>query len=70
MGVCPRLKFYNITLIICLGYDFILIVHLSFYAIQLLSPGFYKIVITSVHLSSVRYGSSLTIGRNSTKSGV
>ena len=37
MGVCPRLEFYNIMFINCLGYDFyILMVHLSFYAIPLL----------------------------------
>ena len=36
MGVCPRLKFDNITLINCLGIIFIFMVHLSSYAIPLL----------------------------------
>ena len=36
MGVCPRLEFDDIMLINCLGYDFYIIVHLSFNAIPLL----------------------------------
>ena len=36
MGVCPRLEFDNIMFIICLGYVFYILVHLSFYAIPLL----------------------------------
>ena len=36
MGVCPRLEFDNIMFSNCLGYDFIFMVHLSFYAIPLL----------------------------------
>ena len=36
MGVCPRLEFDNIMFINCLGYDFLFMVHLSFYAIPLL----------------------------------
>ena len=35
MGVCPRLDFGNIILFNCLGYNFIFMVHLSFYAIPL-----------------------------------
>ena len=35
-GVCPRLEFDNIMFINCLGYDFYIKVHLSFYAISLL----------------------------------
>ena len=36
MGVCPRLEFYYIMFINCLGMTFILMVHLSFYAMPLL----------------------------------
>ena len=36
MGVCPRLNFENIMLFICLGYNLIFMVCLSFHAIQLL----------------------------------
>ena len=36
MGVCPRLEFDNIMLIIAWGMTFIFMVHLSFYAIPLL----------------------------------
>ena len=36
MGVCPRLEFNNIMLFNCLGYDFIFMVLLSFYATPLL----------------------------------
>ena len=36
MGVYPRFEFDNIMFIYCLGYDFIFMVHLSFYAISLL----------------------------------
>ena len=36
MGVCPRLDFKNIMLCICLGYNLIFMVRLSFYAIPLL----------------------------------
>ena len=36
MGVCPRLEFDNIMLLIVLGMTFIFMVHLSFYAIPLL----------------------------------
>ena len=36
MGVCPRLEFENVMFINCLGYDFIFMVHLSFYVIPLL----------------------------------
>ena len=36
MGVCPRLEFDNIICIKCLGMTFILMLHLSFYAISLL----------------------------------
>ena len=36
MGVCPRLEFDNIMFSNCLGYDFIFMVHLRFYAIPLL----------------------------------
>ena len=35
MGVCPRLEFDNIMIFNCLGYDFLFMVHLSFYAIPL-----------------------------------
>ena len=34
--VCPRLEFDNIMFLYCLGYDFLFMVHLSFYAIPLL----------------------------------
>ena len=33
--VCPRLEFDNIMFINCLGYAFIFMVHLSFYAVPL-----------------------------------
>ena len=36
MGVCPRLEFDNIMLLIVWGMTFIFMVHLSFYAIPLL----------------------------------
>ena len=36
IGVCPRLEFDNITLLIVWGMTFIFMVHLSFYAIPLL----------------------------------
>ena len=36
MGVCPRLDFANIILFNCLGYNFNILVRLSFYAIPLL----------------------------------
>ena len=36
MGVCPCLDFKNIMLFNCLGYNFNIKVHLSFYAIPLL----------------------------------
>ena len=36
MGVCPRLEFDNIMLLIVWGMTFISMVHLSFYAIPLL----------------------------------
>ena len=36
MRVCQRLKFDNITLIICLVYDFYMYGAFEFYAIQLL----------------------------------
>ena len=36
MGVCPRLEFDNIMLLIDLGMTYIFMVHLSFYAIPLL----------------------------------
>ena len=36
MGVCPRLKFDNNMFVNCLGYTFIFMVHLSFYAFPLL----------------------------------
>ena len=36
MGVCPRLEFDNIMFINCQAYDFISMLHLSFYAIPLL----------------------------------
>ena len=36
MGVCPRLEFDNIMFSNCLGYDFYIMVHLSFYANPLL----------------------------------
>ena len=36
IGVCPRLEFYNIMFINCLGMTFIFKAQLSFYAIPLL----------------------------------
>ena len=48
MGVCPRLDFGNIILFNCLGYNFIFMVHLSFYAIPLLIY-YVKIDITIIH---------------------
>ena len=36
IGVCPRLEFEIIILFNCLGYGFIFMVHLRFYAIPLL----------------------------------
>ena len=36
MGDCLRLEFDNIMLFNCLGYNFIFMVHFSFYAIPLL----------------------------------
>ena len=39
MGVCPRLEFDKLCLLIDLGMTFIFMVHLSFYAIPLLIYG-------------------------------
>ena len=36
IGACPRLEFDNFSLINCQGYNFIFMVHLSFYAVPLL----------------------------------